>query len=70
MSKVDVEIRTPVPRTWVEFVDPADAGVRLERARVEVHAEPLLMTDVAAASRIAGAALELAARLSGPRSAG
>ena len=52
------------------LVDPADAGVRLERARVEVHAEPLLMTDVAAASRIAGAALELAARLSGPRSAG
>lgn len=25
MSKVDVEIRTPFPRTWVEFVDPADA---------------------------------------------
>ncbi len=44
------------------LVDPADAGLRLPRARVAVHAEPLLMTDVAAAGRIAAAALDLAGR--------
>jgi LPPG:FO 2-phospho-L-lactate transferase len=45
------------------LVDPADAGLRLPRTKVVVHDEPLLMTDVAAAGRIAGAALRLASAL-------
>lgn len=45
------------------LVDPQDAALTLPRARVRVHDEPLLMTDVAAAGRIAGAALTLAADL-------
>ena len=45
------------------LVDPADAGLRLPRAPVRVHDEPLLMTDVPAAGRIAGAALDLASSL-------
>ncbi len=45
------------------LVDPQDAAVALPRARVRVHDEPLLMTDVAAAGRIAGTALTLAADL-------
>ena len=42
------------------LVDPADASARLRRARVEVYDRPLLMSDVPAAARIAGASLALA----------
>lgn len=45
------------------LVDPADGDLTLPRAQVAVHAEPLLMSDVGAAARIAQAALALAARL-------
>jgi LPPG:FO 2-phospho-L-lactate transferase len=45
------------------LVDPADSDLSLRRARVAVHGEPLLMTDVAAAGRMAGAALDLASSL-------
>jgi LPPG:FO 2-phospho-L-lactate transferase len=43
---------------WI--VDPSDAGAVLPRARVEVFDGPLLMTDVAAAGRIAAHALRVA----------
>jgi LPPG:FO 2-phospho-L-lactate transferase len=42
------------------LVDPADAGTTAARARVETFEGPLLMSDVAAAGRIAGHALRLA----------
>ncbi|GGL28902.1 2-phospho-L-lactate transferase [Phycicoccus endophyticus] len=42
------------------LVDAADADTTLPRARVAVHDEPLLMSDVAAAGRIAAHALRLA----------
>ena len=45
------------------LVDAADAGARLRGARLHVHDEPLLMTDLDAAGRIAGAALDLARSL-------
>lgn len=47
------------------LVDPADADVTLPRATVRVHDGPLLMTDLAAAGRIAGSALDLARSLRG-----
>jgi LPPG:FO 2-phospho-L-lactate transferase len=43
------------------LVDAADADVRLPRAEVAVHDEPLLIADPDAAARVAGAALGLAA---------
>ncbi len=43
---------------WI--VDPADADALLPRARVEVFDGPLLMSDVAAAGRIAAHALRVA----------
>lgn len=50
------------------LVDTADAGaVRLPGSRARVVARPLLMTDVAASADIAGAALDLAADVAGPR---
>lgn len=48
---------------WV--IDPADAGLALPRAQVDVHDAPLLMSDVPAAAAIAGRALDLARSLSG-----
>jgi LPPG:FO 2-phospho-L-lactate transferase len=45
------------------LIDSADAGMALPRVRVEVHGEPLLMHSVAAASSVAGGALELALSL-------
>ena len=45
------------------LVDPADAGVAVQRVRVEAHAEPLLMSSVEKAGAIAGAALGLAESL-------
>jgi LPPG:FO 2-phospho-L-lactate transferase len=42
------------------LVDPADARTRLSVATVKVNDGPLLMSDVAAAARIAGTALNLA----------
>lgn len=45
------------------LVDPADAGTAVRGVRVEVHDGPLLMSNVAASSRIAGAALDLATAL-------
>lgn len=42
------------------LVDPADAGVSVQRVRVETHSEPLLMSSVETAGTIAGAALGLA----------
>lgn len=43
---------------WV--VDPADADATAGRASVRAHSEPLLMTDVAAAGRIAATVLDVA----------
>ncbi|HYN29881.1 MAG TPA: 2-phospho-L-lactate transferase [Dermatophilaceae bacterium] len=43
------------------LVDPSDGDVRLPRARVVVHGEPLLIGDPDAAAKVAGAALRLAA---------
>ena len=45
------------------LIDPADAGIRLPRARVAIHQGPLLMRDVESAADIAGAALALATGL-------
>ncbi|KRE62263.1 2-phospho-L-lactate transferase [Nostocoides sp. Soil756] len=42
------------------LVDPADAGTRLARARVEAFEGPLLMSDVEATARIAAHLLRLA----------
>lgn len=42
------------------LVDPVDAGTSVPGVRVAAHEEPLLMSDVAATARMAGAALDLA----------
>jgi LPPG:FO 2-phospho-L-lactate transferase len=42
------------------LVDPADAGVAVQRVRVESFGEPLLMSSVEKTAEIAGAALTLA----------
>lgn len=46
---------------WI--VDPADAAAHVRGVTVQAHTGPLLMTDVAASARIAGAALDLAAQV-------
>ena len=47
------------------LVDPGDAGTSVRGMRVEAFDEPLLMTDVEAAGRIAGRALTLARSVGG-----
>lgn len=47
------------------LVDPADAGVRVRGVETAVHPEPLLMTDVDAAARMAESLLALADRVRG-----
>lgn len=49
------------------LVDPIDAGVKVPRVAVHAHSEPLLMTDIEAASRIAAAAMALGLQDSAPR---